>query len=92
MRPALNRGLFGKRPAANGGVKPLVHEAQYRCHDIRIVVLECAMGCRLRVHIFYEGKQIARVRENDQLYLDFLHARIAGLLHAFEIVDRSLTK
>jgi hypothetical protein len=92
MCPRADLRLFGRRHALKVRFQTLIHHAQYRCHDIRIIAVESAQGWRMKLHILYQGARVVRDRGTDQLYLDFSHARIAGMLHAYEIVDMRLAK
>lgn len=92
MCPRADLRLYGKTAAARNGFQSLIHHAQYRGHDIRIIAVDSEHGWHMKVQILCEGKRIARYQEPEQLYLDFSHARIAGLLHAYEIVDKRLGK
>ncbi|OWY27400.1 hypothetical protein [Herbaspirillum robiniae] len=90
MCPRADLRLYGKARAARGGPQSMVHHAQYRCHDIRVVATQNPHGWQMTLHILHQGKRVVRLHEPAQLYLDFAHARIAGLLLAYETLDLRL--
>ncbi|MBP0598215.1 hypothetical protein J8I26_08885 [Herbaspirillum sp. LeCh32-8] len=92
MCPRADLRLYGRRLIPKDGFQSLIHHAQYRSHEIRVIAVDSEQGWRMQLQILHLGKRIARHAHPDQLYLDFSHARIAGLLHAYEIVDRRLAR
>lgn len=91
MCPRADLRLYGRPRGRQGSPRSLVHHAQYRCHDIRVVATQSRHGWQMTLHILHQGKRIVRRHEPGHLYLDFEHARIAGLLLAYETVDLRLT-
>ncbi|WP_237741884.1 hypothetical protein [Herbaspirillum rubrisubalbicans] len=87
MCPRSDLRLYGRRLLHD---REQIHHAQYRGHDIRVVGLQGKHGWSMALRIFLAGKRVVRFRQASALYLDFEHARIAGLLRAYEIIERRL--
>ena len=77
--------LYGRRLLND---REQIHHAQYRGHDIRVIAFQGQHGWEMSLRIFHGGKRILRYRQDSPLYLDFEHARIAGMLRAYEIIER----
>lgn len=87
MCPRADLRLYGKRLLND---REQIHHAQYRGHDIRVIAIQGQSGWTLALRVFHEGKRLVRYRQDSPLYLDFEHARIAGLLRAYELIERRL--
>ncbi|WP_413457798.1 hypothetical protein [Herbaspirillum huttiense] len=88
MCPRSDLRLYGRRLLND---REQIHHAQYRGHDIRVIACQGQHGWEMSLRIFHEGRRIVRYRQDSRLYLDFEHARIAGMLRAYEIIERRLT-
>ena len=85
MCPRSDLRLYGRRLLND---REQIHHAQYRGHDIRVIAFQGQHGWEMSLRIFHAGKRILRYRQDSPLYLDFEHARIAGMLRAYEIIER----
>ncbi|MFS2115476.1 hypothetical protein [Herbaspirillum frisingense] len=88
MCPRADLRLYGRRLLND---REQIHHAQYRGYDIRVIGIQATRGWTLGLRIFHQGKRLVRYRQDSPLYLDFEHARIAGLLRAYEIIERRLS-
>lgn len=88
MSPRTDLRLYGRRRLND---REQIHHAQYRGYDISVIGIQAARGWTLGLRIFHQGKRLVRYRQDSPLYLDFEHARIAGLLRAYEIIERRLS-
>ncbi|KAF1041936.1 MAG: hypothetical protein GAK35_03008 [Herbaspirillum frisingense] len=70
------------------GDRSQIHHARQGGYEIRVIGRACEQGWWLEVQVRHGGRPMFRQREKTHLYPDFNSLRVAGLLVAYDVIDR----